>query len=356
MSSLKFGVVGCGGQGGGWAQDLAEWEGVDLVALCDINKGTVNNMAKKLNVAYTTTDYTEIVEQDLDAIVIGTPHYLHAPITVLAAENDINVFSEKPMAINLQQCNEMIMACKQNDVKLQIGFQNRLSKGNRQIKAAMDAGLIGDLIHANVHGRWFRQDMYYVMSTPVRKEDGGKHWRGKWATEGGSALINQTIHPLDLFLWFTGPVKDIQAAAHIALHEFIETEDNVGAVLNFQNGAIGLIQAGVVYPNCHDAIALYGTKGKIVSDENGIQFDIQGKYDKSILDVPDLPGKRPIMQDFIDAINEDRPTLVPGEEGKKSIELIRGIYMSLMNNGKVSFPVMDNGTFPALGRYYKPTW
>ena len=85
--------------------------------------------------------------------------------------------------------------------------------------------------------------------------------RGVWKTEGGSALINQTIHLLDLFRWFGGEIKDIQASAHIYFHEFIETEDNVGAVVNFRNGAIGTVQAGVVYDKGTDRMEIYGTKG-----------------------------------------------------------------------------------------------
>jgi predicted dehydrogenase len=284
----------------------------------------------------------------------ATPHYLHAPYSIKAMENEFHVFVEKPMAITLHQCDEMIRTAKQNDVKLQVGHQRRLDSGSIKIKKAIDSGKIGEIYHMNLSARWYRSEMYFVTSSPVREEDGGRHWRGKWKTEGGSALINQTVHLIDLFRWFGGEMKDIQASAHTCLHEFIETEDNVGAVVNFKNGAIGVIQAGVVYENEHDRFEIYGTKGKIKMDENGLMINGEKSTGDKMEEVEVEEGKRPIMQNFIDAINDDVPLVCDGYEGRNPIEVIRGIYMSVMNNGKVPFPVADNGCFPRLPNYYKP--
>jgi len=357
LKKLKFGVVGCGGQGGGWANYLAKDPNVELVALCDIDPVKLNNLKKKLNVPYATTNFDEFIEQKMDAIVNATPHYLHAEYSIRALESEKHVFVEKPMAITLHQCDAMIRAAKENDVKLQVGFQRRMSLGERKIKEAIDAGAIGEIYHINLQARWYRNEMYFMTSSPVREEDGGKHWRGVWKTEGGSALINQTIHLIDLFRWFGGEIKDIQASAHICLHEFIETEDNVGAVINFKNGAIGTIQAGVVYDKESDRIEIYGTKGKIKMDENGVR--INGKEVTKEVE-GDSEGQevasRPIMQNFIDAILNDEPLACDGYEGRNAVEVVRGIYMSVMNNGKVTFPVCDNGCFPRLPNFYKPSY
>jgi predicted dehydrogenase len=357
MGKLKFGVVGCGGQGGGWARYLAKNDRAELVALCDIDAGKLNAVKKATGCQYTTQNFDDFLEQKLDAIVNACPHYLHADYSIKAMENDIHVFVEKPMAITLHQCDEMIKTAKQYDVKLQVGHQRRFGKSEIAIKKALDAGKIGEIYHMNLSARWYRSEVYFVTSSPVKEEDGGKHWRGRWKTEGGSALINQTVHLIDLFRWFGGEFKDIQASAHTCLHEFIETEDNVGAVVNFKNGAIGTIQAGVVYENEHDRIEIYGTKGKIKLDENGLLIN-KDKNANAVVDEeePGEVGTRPIMENFIDAIEDDAPLACDGYQGRNAIEVIRGIYMSVMNNGKVTFPVCDNGCFPRLPNYFKPDY
>lgn len=357
MAKLKFGVVGCGGQGAGWANYLAKEPNVELVALCDIDEHKLNVLKNKTGCQFGTTDFDEFISKRMDAIVNATPHYLHAEYSIRALEEDKHVFVEKPMAITLHECDAMIRAAKENDMKLQVGFQRRCSPGERIIKDAITKNQIGDIYHIGLAARWYRSELYFLQSSPVREQDGGKHWRGVWKTEGGSALINQTIHLLDLFRWFGGEIKDIQASAHICFHEFIETEDNVGAVVNFRNGAIGTVQAGVVYDKGTDRMEIYGTKGKIVMDENGVTINGKNMSKEVSSDSEGSEeSSRPIMTNFINAINDDEPLLCDGYEGRNAIEVVRGIYMSVMNGGKVSFPVCDNGCFPRLPNYYKPSY
>ncbi|MBD3353285.1 MAG: hypothetical protein GF364_17525 [Candidatus Lokiarchaeota archaeon] len=350
MANLKFGVVGVGGQGGGWTRKLNECESTDLVGVCDIRKGHIKKFAKDHNIPFWTDDYEQLLQQDLDVVVIATPHYLHAPFTIKAAQNDINVFCEKPMATTIKECDDMIRAATQNDVKLGFGFQYRFNKNYIMMKEAIEKGLLGDIFQVNMFVRWYRTELYYEMSN--------QHWRGRWSTEGGGALINQSVHSIDIFQWLGGEIKDISASAHIVKHEFQETEDNVGALLNFKNGAIGLLQAGVAYEfdNGTDEIGVYGTEGTMRLVGGVLEDKRQGKNKKVPLAENVEKGKpNPLMANFIRAIEEDDADIisVDGEEGKKSIELIRGIYMSIINNARVSFPVADNGTFPTLGKYYK---
>lgn len=349
MGKLQFGVVGVGGRGSGWARDINNAEELDLVGVCDIRKGQAKSVAEKNGVEFWTDDYDELLKKNLDVVVIATPHYLHAPFTIKAAENDINVFCEKPMATTVKECDDMIRKVTQNDVKLGIGFQYRFNPMYMKMKRAIDQGLLGNIFQVNVFTRWYRNELYYEMSN--------HHWRGRWATEGGGALINQTVHSLDIFQWLGGDIQDVQASAHISTHQFQETEDNVGAVVNFKSGAIGLIQAGVGYQyGGVDELGVYGTEGAMVRHGSDFNDERQGKK-KDIELVPEKPSgvPNPLMANFIEAVEEDDADIisVDGEEGKKSIELIRGIYMSVMNNGKVSFPVADNGTYPVLGKYYK---
>ena len=196
MAKLKFGVIGAaGGQGGGWASKIAGWGktevfDLELVAVCDINKIGIEKKAQELGCA-AYTDYEKMYkEAKLDAVVIATPHFLHAPQAIAAAENDINILVEKPMCITLQQADAMRKAVKMNDVKLAVGFQHRFNPSFLGLKNAIESGDLGFIYQLNCFFRHWRTDLYYETSSQVKDPNSGKEhgWRGHWATEGAGAL------------------------------------------------------------------------------------------------------------------------------------------------------------------------
>jgi predicted dehydrogenase len=330
---------------------------VSLIACCDLQPELVEKYKKEYSIPFGTTKYDEMLryckDQNATFIVIATPHYLHARQTIQAAELGFHVYCEKPMAISTIECDAMIEACKQHNVKLNIGFQRRYTKHLRQAKFILDQKIIGDVFHYNMQGLWFRTTPYYLNSSPVPEnaDSDWEGWRGHWKTEGGSALINQTIHTLDQFLYLSPPLKDVQANAHIAIHEFIECEDNVAAAVTFKTGALGLIQAGTNYPFNSDEYQFYGNKGTLKITRRGLHFDgikltrDQKKAMKSALAAQKMTN---IMGDFITAIRTNGPVPVPGEEGRKTIELIRAIYLSVLGGKKISIPFTDNADYPTL--------
>jgi UDP-N-acetyl-2-amino-2-deoxyglucuronate dehydrogenase len=379
MGKLRFGVIGAaGGQAGGWAQKIMDWGktevfDIELVAVCDIRKTGVENVAKKHGVtAY--TDYEKMYkEAKLDAVVIGTPHYVHAPMSILAAEHEINILVEKPMCINLKQADEMRKAVKINDVKLAVGFQHRFSPAYLGLKNAVESGDLGQIFQFNMFFRHWRTEMYYETSTPVKDPVSGREhgWRGHWRTEGAGALSNQLIHFLDQYQWIApSPVKSVTAISRVSKHSFPETDDNTNAIVEFMDGSMGNIQAGVAYEYGNDSeFGLYGTNGALIHRKN--MFDEKGEK------VPYLDMRPPAMQKkkpaksympgvlngsmqmfagFLEAIEEDDSSLISCDvdEGRKSIELMRGILLSIIFEKKVSFPVHDSESlFPSLAHTYK---
>lgn len=378
MSKLRFGVIGAaGGQGGNWAKRLAGWgkTGVfdlDLVAVCDIAKGGVERRAQEFG-ATAYTDYQKMYQDaNLDAVVIATPHYLHAPMAVAAAENDVNILVEKPMCITVRQADDMIRAVRQNVVKLAVGFQHRFNVNFVGLKNAIDSGDLGKIFQINMFFRHWRTEMYYGSSSRVEDPvTGRKHgWRGHWRTEGAGALANQIIHFLDQFQWLApSPIRSVSAISHVAKHMFPETDDNTNAIVEFQDGGMGSIQAGVAYEYGDDSeFGIYGTKGALVHRKN--MYDEQGKKQAYLDYRPEtLKKKKPVTEyrkggfessmqmfaAFMEAIEEDDESLISVnvEEGKKSVELMRGILLSIIFEKKVTFPVHDPGIFPSLAHYYK---
>ncbi len=357
MANLKCGLIGCGGRGRHWANYLKKQSDVNMVASCDIDELVLNKFNKKHGISNGYQNLHEMLDKhsDLDFVVICTPHFLHAKQTIAAANKEIHVYCEKPMAISVKECDDMIKACKDNDVKLNIGFQRRYNLNYLYAKKLLDEKKIGDVFHSNVQALWFRTEPYYLNSSPVpeNEEEDWEGWRGHWKTEGGSALINQTIHILDWFLLLSGELKDVQANVNISMHEYIECEDNVAATVTFKNGAVGLIQAGTSYKYNSDELRFYGTKGTLNFKRSGISLDGKHlgfwkklKFYNSVKSV----RQNDIMRDFIDAIKKDGVVPVPGEEGRKTIELIRAIYQSVMEERKIKLPLTDNEEHPDLPR------
>jgi len=252
----------------------------------------------------------------------------------------------------------MIESYKKNNVKLCIGFQRRYDKKLREAKYILEKGIIGNVFHCNIQGLWFRTVPYYLNSSPVpeNQDEDWEGWRGHWKTEGGSALINQTIHPMDMFLALAGDLESVSANARIAIHEYIETEDNVSATLTFKNKALGNLQCGTVYKYDRDSWEFYGTKGTIIKDKWKITVKGQVKFGplkqlKLLLALKPIWQKN-IMTEFLEAIQHDTPVYVPGEEGRKSIQLIRAIYRSILDGKKILVENLreDDLKYPDLPR------
>jgi predicted dehydrogenase len=360
---FKCGLVGCGTRGKDWAKYVVSKDDLELIACCDLQKDLIDRYKNEYKIPFGTQDYTEFLKYLKDNgahfVIIVTPHYLHARQTIAAAEMGFHVYCEKPMAISTVECDAMIEACKKNNVLLNIGFQRRYNKHLREAKIILEEKMIGDVFHSNVQGLWFRTEPYFLNSSPVPEnvDADWEGWRGHWKTEGGSALINQTIHCLDWYLYLNDALKDVQANAHISMHEFIETEDNVAATVTFKSGALGLIQAGVDYPYDHDEYQFYGTKGTMVLGKWGVRIHgmkLTRDQKKTIKMKLKAQNMKEIMRDFINAFNSGNRAPVPGEEGRKTIELIRAIYLSIMTEKKVKIPFTDDEKHPELPRLGYP--
>jgi predicted dehydrogenase len=358
----KGAVIGVGGRGSGWAEDLHKHKEIELKAVCDINEKQAKTVAEKNGGIAVYLNAEEMIKKEsLDFVVIATPHYLHAPYTIMCAENDINVLCEKPMAINLQQADQMIIAARKNAVKLGIGFQMRFKPAFKYLyDAARGAkGALGDLgriTDFSMVARHYRSGIYYLTSSPVDPRTGvsAGPWRGRWETEGGGIIINQAVHDIDLFQWIVGPIKCL--SAHVATiakeHALIEVEDTVTASFTTQSGAVGNLvvsTANKKFPG--DTITVHGENGYVSatgSYGNAILADTRYKSEED-WEVPFTVAPRyNLLDDFLDAMTENRDPMTPGEEGRKSVEVIRAILNSAQQERTVYFPVKDTITYPTI--------
>jgi len=345
MDRVRFGIIGTGVGANFCANGLKliANEGVaELVAVTSRREERAKEFASKWNLKYWYTDYRRMLQEaPIDAVIIDTPHYQHYPMTMDAINADKHVLVDKPMAINLREADEMINEAKRKNVKLGVILQSRFDPTIRKVKENADNGTFGQLILGEAVVEWFRSQEYYDRST----------WRGRWATEGGGALINQAIHTIDLLIWIMGQPKYLWAQVGTFTHN-IEVEDLAVATIRFRNGAIGVIQGSTsIYPGLPTRLEIHGTQGTaIVEGEMLKRWSVIGEKEiisestKKELETWARPELAPatnhasLIKDFANAILDDREPLVNGVEGRRALEVIMAIYKSARNNSVVEFP------------------
>jgi predicted dehydrogenase len=296
---------------------------------------------------------------EVEAVVIGTPHPLHAEPAIRAAEAGVHVLVEKPLAASLVDCDAMLAAAKKSGVTLGVISQRRFAEPIVRMRAAVDAGQIGRPV-LGVFQMYSWRDPAYYRSDP---------WRGKWDTEGGGVLVNQAPHHLDILLWLMGPVAEVSGYWANLNHPTVEVEDTAVASVRFQNGGLGSILASVSQrPGLHSKIHIHGSTGASIGAEidRGPTFiaGVTSIAEPPLNDIWTVPGEEALLarfqdedrqrfasldatthyhalqiQDFLRAVRENRPPLVTGESGRAVVELFTAIYRSGRERRPIALPI-----------------
>lgn len=253
----KVGIIGCGGiaQVHGWV--LQNMENAELAAVCDVEKEKAEALSKRYGggAAQVYTDWHMLCESDAEVVHICTPHYLHAPMATELLRHGKSVFMEKPCAISREQFEELRREVALHPRKLGFCFQNRYNETTSAVDRMIAEGKIGTVIGGRAFVTWRRDEAYYE----------GSPWKGMLTTEGGGALINQSIHTLDLLLRYLGMPEQVEANyTNHHLKGIIEVEDTVEAWLAFEGGKRACFYASNGYAT--DAPVLWelqGEKGRI---------------------------------------------------------------------------------------------
>ena len=355
VSVLSVGIIGCGGIATAHAEAWSRFPEAKVAAVSDVVEERARALASKCQSLKgfqpdVYVDYVKLLEcRDIDVISVCLPHYLHAPVTVEAAKAGKHVLCEKPMAVSLRQADDMISTCRRNGVKLGIVFQSRFSPDTKKVKRAMDAQELGRPVLADAWVKWFRSDKDYFHRDAVAES-----WRGKWDTEGGAVLINQAIHTIDLLQWFMGPVKRLTGFYATLTHR-IEAEDVAAAVLMFRSGALGVIEGSLcTQPNEAQVtqMQIHGERGTIALKGDNIAFwktvnesaAIQAPTVEQVTPPPPVPppmGHQAVVRDFLDAVLQGGDPSIPGEEGRKSLEIVLAVYKAFRTNSVVTFPLEE---------------
>lgn len=249
----RVGIIGCGNiaQVHGWV--IRDMENAELTAVCDVEEEKAAALSERygLGRAEVVTDWHRLCESEVDVVHICTPHYLHAPMAAELLRHGKSVFMEKPCAISREQFAELKEEDAAHPGRLGFCFQNRYNETTLLADRMIAEGCIGAVTGGRAFVTWRREADYYT----------GSPWKGAWATEGGGALLNQSIHTLDLLLRHLGnPVQVESTWSNHHLKGVIEVEDTVEAFLAFADGKRGCFYASNGYIT--DAPVLWELQGE----------------------------------------------------------------------------------------------
>ncbi|MFC1888800.1 Gfo/Idh/MocA family protein [Thermodesulfobacteriota bacterium] len=268
---------------------------------------------------------------DIDLISILTPSGVHAENVKELVEFGKPLVVEKPIALRLEEADEIVRACDAHGVKIFVVHQNRYNRPIIKAREALERGRFGKLVMGTIRLRWKRDQSYYDSAD----------WRGTWAYDGG-VFTNQASHHIDMLTWFMGPVESVKAVGVTRLAD-IECEDTGAAILRFTNGAIGIIEATTATrpKDLEGSISILGEKGSVIiggffmNELTTWEFEDPLPEDETILE---NFGRNPegwgfnlgeYLKGVIDSIASDKAGLVDGLEGRNSLELISAIYESI---------------------------
>ena len=343
---IRIGLLGYGKVANLYGEAIKALPNGELVSVAGRNRQRRNEFAAKWKIASRDTSAEMAALDKVDLVIVVTPHPQHRDGCLEALAAGCHVLVEKPMAISVAQCDEMIAAAKKAGRVLSVVGQRRWFPACARIKEAINSGKLGKPCLLQLTILSWRDEAYYN-SDP---------WRGKWAGEGGGVLINQAAHQIDLMNWFMGPIDDIQGYWDNFNHPYIEVEDSAVAVLKFRNGGLGSVLASNSQkPGIYAKVHVHGSSGASagVQTDGGAMF-IAGMStitEPPLNDLWNIPGEEKLLnkfraedeaffktinatvyfftrqlEDHCRALLEGKAPPTTGEDGRETVKFIEGMY------------------------------
>ncbi len=344
---IKVAVIGCGVIAPTHIESYLAQDQVEVAWLCDLVEQKARGLAEKYGVANVATDYRQVLaDAEVDCVSVCTDHASHAPICVAALEAGKHVLCEKALAATAEGLDAVLAAHGRHPGRVFAGvFQHRFDAVSRLLKRQVDEGLFGTILTGGVQVRCLRTPGYYEAD----------RWRGTWAEEGGSVLINQAIHFIDLLAWLMGGVTRLCGTYDNLTHGgSIETEDTAVASLRFANGALGTLEATCSsHLSWEPTLSIHGTVGsvdvrngrcvKAVFEDEALGRQVQAELDAAA-DGPGVQagktyygkGHAAQIADFVEAAREQRQPYVTAASARHAVDVVLAIYRSHRQNGWVA--------------------
>ena len=354
MDKVRIGLIGAAGSmAGAHQKSFAKVDGLDYAAACDLKPDELARLAEAYGFKPFDTAEAMIDSGEIDAVLVACPHYEHPVYSQYALKRGVHVLVEKPVAVTAkaaEQTNALYEAAKREHPGLLYAamFNQRTRADWKMVKKLVDDGRVGTLMRASwTITSWYRTQRYY--------DSGG--WRATWAGEGGGVLLNQCPHNLDLFQWFVGMPSRVTAKVDIGKHHDIEVEDEVSALLEFDNGATGTFVTATSQNPGINRLEIVGDRGTILANADGKvtflenltplseytpntdeRFKGPGHHTHEIDCGGESPEHLGIIRNFINAIRHGEPLIAQATDGIHGLELGNAMLMSGLTHQPVDIP------------------
>ena len=328
---MNIGLIGTGAISHKHGECYGEL-GFPIVACSDIVEAKGRQFAAKFGGEF-HADWRDLVARpDIGYVDVCTFPNSHLEIVRECAARRKNVLLQKPMDLKLENCREMIDLAKGAGIRLGVVSQHRFDDSTIFLKKAVADGRLGKILQVDGYVKWHRSQAYY--------DSPGK---GTWAMEGGGALINQGIHTVDVMMYLAGPVREICANWQLGVAHKMEAEDIVNAILRFESGATGVLQASTAFwPGFTERIEVHGTKGAaIITGDKLTTWQVEGDpgEDAPLASAAELSGAADPMAipienlkrgfaDFARAVEQGTSPLIDAEQGYRALQIVLGVYDS----------------------------
>lgn len=355
MKTVRYGMIGLGNIGTTHIKNFFKENNIpnaEVTAIADLKPEKIRRICDTYpQVRFETYPSGEelIDKADVDAVIVGVPHYQHPALCIRALDRGLNVICEKPAGVYTLQVMEMIEAAKRSTGLFTMMFNQRTNCLYRKMRELIVQGEIGTVKRVNwLITDWYRSQSYY---------DSGD-WRATWAGEGGGVLINQCPHQLDLLQWVTGMMPSrIRAFCHFGKWHDIEVEDDVTAYLEYENGATGVFVTSTADAPGTNRFEVLGTGGKLVAeneklvlyrnkvDERKFNAEYTGGFGQPEYTVTEAETDginlqhTGIIRNFTNAILGTEPLFVDGKEGIRGVEIMDAMLLSSWLGRSVDLPI-----------------
>lgn len=356
---LSYALIGCGRISENHIT-AAIRNNLNIIALCDIEEEKMKNIISKFNLPHDVRqyiDYKEMLKKEKPQLIaICTESGKHGRIALDCIDAGSNLIIEKPIALSLEEVDQIIEKAKEKNVKVSPCHQNRFNRSIQKIREAIEEGRFGRLLHGTAHIRWNRGEDYYKQAP----------WRGTWEQDGG-ALMNQCIHNIDLLRWMMGDeIIEVVGMTDNLKHGYINAEDLGIALIKFSNGSYGIVEGTTnIYPkNFEETLYIFGEKGTVKAGGKSVNLIEEWQF-ADMLDNPDEIkekyyenppniygfGHDSLYTNVIEAIRNDREPYVTVEDGRRALELVLAIYKSAAEGTTVTLPIEKCSTMDFKGRF-----
>ena len=335
---MRVGIIGTGAISHKHAQAYRNI-GYRVVACAAIDPSRARTFADQYSCEPVDRWQDLCLRSDVDYADVCTFPNFRLEAVELCAQAKKHVQVQKPIATSLDAARRMVETARSAGILLNVVSQHRFDESAQFLKRAIGAGRLGRILQADAYVKWFRPDAYYARPA-----------KGSWAVEGGGALMNQAIHQVDLLLWLAGPIRRVTGEWQLGAAHAIESEDVVSAVLRYESGATGVIQAATAFqPGYPERLEFHGTRGTaIITGDVLTRWDVENDTGEapplaraaaSGASEPMAISLAPFERQFLDfgeAIRTAREPLVFGEEGYRALEVVTAIYDSCRSGSAVA--------------------